>query len=246
LRSVDVIDDLVAEYERLDAILAGLTEQQWLSPSAAPGWSVCDVVLHLAQSEEAVGFSARNAGIERVSQIERGRLDERMADMVNAERAEPPVVFARWRTARVATVDALRNAAPESRLGWVTGSLKPATLATTRIAEHWAHGLDVTAPFDIPFPDTDRLRHVAWLGHSTLPWAFRFAGHEPRPVSCELIGPAGEVWRFGEPDTESTISGSAGAFCRVGAQRLAPEASGLRTAGPHAALALRVLRNYAG
>ena len=43
----------------------------------------------------------------------------------------------------------------------------------------------------------------------------------------------------------SVITGDAGAFCRVGAQRLAPVESGLVTRGPYARLALQVLRNYA-
>ena len=31
--------------------------------------------------------------------------------------------------------------------------VKPATLATTRLAEHWAHGLDITVPLGIKFPE---------------------------------------------------------------------------------------------
>jgi uncharacterized protein (TIGR03083 family) len=54
---VAVFDDLVAEQDRLDAILAGLNDAEWAAPSAAAGWSVADVVLHLAQSEEAVTAS---------------------------------------------------------------------------------------------------------------------------------------------------------------------------------------------
>ena len=46
--------------------------------------------------------------------------------------------------------------------------IRPATLATTRLAEHWAHGLDITVPLGISFPDTGRLRHVAWLAHRSL------------------------------------------------------------------------------
>src|SRR5215469_16194838 len=49
-----IIDDLVAEQDRLDAILEGLDDLQWASPSGCSGWSMTDVVLHLAQSEEAV------------------------------------------------------------------------------------------------------------------------------------------------------------------------------------------------
>jgi uncharacterized protein (TIGR03083 family) len=48
-----IFEDLEAEQERLRGILDGLDEAQWTSPSGAPGWTVADVVLHLAQSEEA-------------------------------------------------------------------------------------------------------------------------------------------------------------------------------------------------
>ena len=97
------------------------------------------------------------------------------------------------------------------------------------------------------FPDTDRLRHVAWLAHGSLPYAFAFAGEEPHPIFCELTAPDGAtLWRYGPADADSTISGAAGAFCRVGAQRMTPEESGLRATGPHGATALRVVLNYAG
>jgi hypothetical protein len=53
------------------------------------------------------------------------------------------------------------------------------------------------------------------------------------------------TWTFGPDDAESEISGPAGAFCRVAAQRLDPAASGLKATGPHGATALRVIRTYA-
>ena len=71
------------------------------------------------------------------------------------------------------------------------------------------------------------------------------ASVQPQPVFCELTGPDGEVWPFGPPDAESTVRGPAGAFCRVGARRLAAEESGLVTTGPYGQAALRLLRNYA-
>jgi uncharacterized protein (TIGR03083 family) len=49
-----VFDDLAAEQERLEGILDGLDEAQWASPSDAAGWTVADVMLHVAQSEESV------------------------------------------------------------------------------------------------------------------------------------------------------------------------------------------------
>jgi len=50
---------------------------------------------------------------------------------------------------------------------------------------------------------------------------------------------------YGPADAGSAISGPAGLFCRVAAQRLAPQESGLQVTGPHGATALRVLRTYA-
>src|SRR5437868_12459671 len=123
-----IFDDLGAEEERLEKILSGLDQAQWASASAADGWTIADVVLHLAQSEEAA--------------------------------------------AATATHGTLRGA-----LGAVTGdTTKPATLATTRLAEHWAHGLDIAGPLGADFPDTDRLKHIAWLAHRTLPYALSLAG----------------------------------------------------------------------
>jgi uncharacterized protein (TIGR03084 family) len=246
---VAIFDDLAAEQDRIERVLGGLSADQWLAPSAAAGWSVADVVLHLAQTEEAVVATistgptpiTHGAGAEG-----RKSVDDAMAEWVAAERAAAEVVFERWRRARRGALMALRAADPGRRVAWAAAPLAPRVLATTRLAEHWAHALDIVGPLGIDFPDSDRLRHVAWLAHRSLPYAFRTAGERPHDVRCDLTAPDGvTVWTYGDAAAASRITGAAGAFCRVGAQRLAPEAAGLTTTGPHADLALRVLRNYA-
>jgi uncharacterized protein (TIGR03084 family) len=240
-----VIDDLAAEQERLESLLAGLSEEQWSAPSAAAGWSVADVVLHLAQTEELVSASIANAG--RADLWERGDqpLDDAVDDAVRAERAPAEAIFRRWQSARRAAIDALRTADPAQRVPWAATPLKPAVLATTRLAEHWAHGRDITGPLGLSFPDTARLRHIAWLGHRTLPYAFEVARLAPHEIRCELSGPDGESWTYGPESADSVVRGPAGDFCRVGARRLAPADSRLVAEGPHAAESLTVLRNYA-
>ncbi|SNY37004.1 maleylpyruvate isomerase family mycothiol-dependent enzyme [Paractinoplanes atraurantiacus] len=237
----DVIDDLEAEQDQLETVLGELTPAEWLTPSAAAGWTVTDVVLHLAQTEEAVSAPSGAPDWRRFG----ATVDEAMDAMVRAEGAGPPAVFERWRAARRASVRTLRAADPEKRIPWVAAALKPRTLATTRLAEHWAHALDITDPLAVDYPDTARLRHIAWLGHSTLPYAFRLAGLPAAEVRCALTAPDGATWQFGAPGAASVITGPAAAFCRVGARRLTPSDSGLRTEGPHAGTALRLLRNYA-
>lgn len=243
--SNEIFDDLAAEQDQLEQVLEGLAADAWSRASGAAGWTVADVVLHLAQTEEAVVVAATDD--PQVTEWRRygDSVDEAMAALVRAERDAPQEIFDRWRAARRAALAALRQADPGQPLQWVAAPLKPRTLATTRLAEHWAHALDITGPFGLDYPDTPRLRHVAWLGHTTLPYAFSVAGEQPHEVYCELDAPDGTVWRFGSPEADSSISGPAGAFCRVGARRLAPEVSGLVTSGPYAAAALQVLRTYA-
>jgi uncharacterized protein (TIGR03084 family) len=245
-RGTGVYDDLEAEQDRLDEVLGALGRDDWGRPSAAAGWSVSDVVLHLAQSEELVVASAGGdpAPFAR-DPVRDASVGGFAGRRVEDERgASPDAVYRRWRTARRAAADALRGCPPGTRLPWATSPLSPATLATTRLAEHWAHALDITGPLGIAYPDTARLRHVAWLAVRTLPYAFGVAGLKPGAVRCELTGPDGEQWEFGPADAESSISGAAGAFCRVAAQRLAAEVSGLKATGPDAATALRVIRTY--
>jgi uncharacterized protein (TIGR03084 family) len=241
----DVIDDLEAEHDQFETLLSGLSAADWTAPSAAAGWTVADVVLHLAQTEEVIpaALAGEREGVDWRSFGD--DVDAAMAAMVRAQPASPPEVFERWRAARVASVRALRASDPGRRVQWVASTLKPRSLATTRLAEHWAHALDIAVPLGLDYPDTMRLRHVAWLGFSTLPYSFRLAGKPAPAVFCELTAPDGSTWHFGDPSAPSRITGPAGAFCRVGAQRLAPDASGLRTDGPDGETALRLLRNYA-
>ena len=254
MAGVTVFDDLAAEQDRLAGILSGLAEAQWLSPSGAAGWTVADVVLHLAQSEESVLATAAGRPLRTgFGAAAGGTVDERVAALVAAERAAPATVFGRWQQARLSALAALRAAGPDRPLEWVAAPVKPATLATTRLAEHWAHGLDITGPLGLDFPDTARLRHVAWLAHRTLPYAMALAGLPAVEVRCSLTAPdadgpdglAEPVWVFGPADAASVISGPAGDFCRVAARRLAPEQARMTVTGPHGAAALRLLRTYA-
>ncbi len=244
-RETSVFDDLAAEYARIDAVLAALEPDAWTRPSAAAGWTIADVVVHLAQSEEFVleSIAKNRSGFVREDGVP---LDELMDRLVVADRgATGAEVFERWRSASRSSVEALRDCSPGDRLPWAAVPLSARTLATTRLAEHWAHALDITGPLGVDYPDTARLRHIARLAQRTLPYAFETAGEKGGPVRCELTGPDGEVWRFGDEDAPSVIRGTAGEFCRVGARRLPVERTALTTEGPYAAAALRVMRNYA-
>ena len=51
--SVDLAVDLAGEQDALDAIVAGLSREQWLTPTPSPGWTVADQIGHLAYFDSA-------------------------------------------------------------------------------------------------------------------------------------------------------------------------------------------------
>ena len=44
----EVLDDLAAEQESLDSVVAKLAEDEWARPTPSPRWTVADQIAHLA------------------------------------------------------------------------------------------------------------------------------------------------------------------------------------------------------
>jgi uncharacterized protein (TIGR03084 family) len=214
-----------------------------------PGWTVADVVLHLALSEEGVvattsggtSFGGARANVDAT-------MDEIVEAQISSMRGSPPAdILERWTTVRRQSVAALRNADPGATFGWATNPLKPRTLATTRLSEHWIHANDIAQPLGLAFPDTDRIWHIARLAHRTIPYAYSRDGLGEAPkVRAELTAPSGEAWTFGEADADCVIRGHASEFCRIAGRRLAPaHATTIDTTGDRAGEVLELVRTYA-
>src|SRR4051794_9334142 len=96
----DVIEDLAAEQDQIEALLTKLSPADWLTPSAAAGWTVAAVVRHPAQPGGGVP-AALGAGGPLVRGAGYGSNgDAARAAMVRSRRAGPAEVFGRWRAAR--------------------------------------------------------------------------------------------------------------------------------------------------
>ena len=244
---------LAQQHAELADLLVSLQPEDWQRPTRCPGWSVADVVLHLAQTDEMAiaSLEGRMAGFmaqQLEGQPAATNVDDGAALMVERERGlTPTALLERWTTAS-STVDAmLSKADSHQRVTWVAGELSVRTLATTRLAECWIHTGDVAEAVGAELQAGDRLRHIARLAWRTLPYAFARDGKKlSGPVAFELTGPDGEAWTFlpeGEPAT--VVRGDGVELCLVAARRIAPSETRLSAEGADAGDVLELVRTYA-
>jgi uncharacterized protein (TIGR03084 family) len=247
-----IVRALTEQHRELDDVLSGLGADDWARPSRCSGWTIADVVLHLAQTDELAAASAQGR-LEDVAPEWAGAggdVDERAGVAVEQDRGAPGAeIYRRWRAASESARTMLAAADPSTRMRWVVGHLPARTLATTRLSEAWIHTGDVLEPLGVKQPPTDRLWHIARLAWRTLPYAFTRDSREPAgPVAAALTAPDGSAWEFGldgDPPPATVIRGPALDFCLVAGQRLDPRASGLTASGPDADAALALVRTFA-
>jgi uncharacterized protein (TIGR03084 family) len=123
-----------------------------------------------------------------------------------------------------------------------------ASMATARLMETWAHGVDVTDALGMPPSATSRLRHVAHIGVRTRDFAFGQHGL-PRPdaeIRVELAAPDGGSWTWGPETAEQRVTGPALDFCLRVTQRRHRDDLALVAVGADADRWLDLAQAFAG
>jgi len=80
--------------------------------------------------------------------------------------------------------------------------MRAGTMASARIMETWAHGLDIADALGVRRAPTDRLRHIADLGVRTRDHSFtthRLAVPNA-PFRVQLTPPSRQRWEWGPKD----------------------------------------------
>jgi uncharacterized protein (TIGR03084 family) len=245
-----LVADLRAEGDEIDALVRDLPPDGWSRPTPAPGWTVAHQIAHLAWTDERAllavtapdAFKAefvRFAGHDSASTV----VDEEAASA-----ARRPDLLSWWRTGREKLAETLLGSPPGVKLPWYGPPMSPASMATARLMETWAHGQDVADALGVRRTPTARLRHVAHIGVRTRDFAFITRG-SPVPAEqfrVELMGPDDELWTWGPEDAHQRVTGPALEFCLLVTQRVHRADTALVAVGAAADHWLDIAQAFAG
>jgi uncharacterized protein (TIGR03084 family) len=245
-----IIDDLDAEQEALRVVLGPLPASDWDKPTHAVGWSVRDQVSHLAYFDEAAtrAMLDHEAFVAEVQEVLQAGGDLEARYLTRGREMSPGDLLNWWRMASQALIATARKVDPSARVPWYGPAMSPASFITARLMETWAHGLDIVDVVDGGRPDTDRLRHVAFIGVRARPYSYNVRGKTPptTPVRVDLTLPSGVSLELGDPTPENVIRGTATDFCRVVTQRRHLADTNLEIKGPAAEEWMAIAQAFAG
>ena len=223
----DVLADLVAEQHALDPIVRQLSDEDWITSTASPRWTVTEQVAHLTYFDHAAAFAintpdrwdeetkrlfgAAGEGDVGVDNLTLGAV----SDLPASER------HGAWLVGRNALEQAGQALADDARVPWYGPSMGAKSFLTARLMECWAHGQDIVDAVGASRDASDRLRHIAQLGFITRGWTYinRKMEMPEGDVRVVLDAPSGDTWLWGPEDATSTVHGAAEAFCLVVTQR---------------------------
>jgi uncharacterized protein (TIGR03084 family) len=245
-----VIEDLRAESDALDRLVAELKTEEWALQTPAPRWTVAHQIAHLAWTDRSAlvavtdedGFRAL---VEKALAAPESFVDEGAEEIV---RLPPAELLNRWREDRTALDKALRAAPPGARFPWYGPPMSTASMATARLMETWAHGLDIADALGVTPAPTDRIRHIARLGFRTRDFAYAVHGlpTPTEPFRLELAGPGGDLWSYGPEDAPQRVTGPALDFCLLVTQRAHRDDLALEATGADADRWLDIAQAFAG
>jgi uncharacterized protein (TIGR03084 family) len=245
-----VVADLRAESDELDALVAELTDEGWRTPTPAPGWTIAHQIAHLLWTDDVavIAVTDETAFAEVLSDAAKnptGFVDAGAEELATRPAAE---LLAQWRATRTRLHDELPRVADGRKLPWFGPPMSAASMATARLMETWAHGLDVADALGVTRQPTARLRSIAHIGVRTRDFAFTVHGLVPPadPFLVELGAPDGSTWSWGPADATQRVTGSAEDFCLLVTQRRPRAELDVTAVGDDAQRWLTIAQAFAG
>ena len=248
--AVPMVADLRAESDELDALVADLPAARWAESTPASGWTIAHQIAHLLWTDRVALTAVTDEGgfavvLEEAAKNPTGFVDAGAEELALTP---PAQLLTDWRQTRARLHEELLAVADGRKLPWFGPPMSAASMATARLMETWAHGLDVADALGVNRPATARLRSIAHIGVRTRDFAFAQHGL-PAPAESfhvELAAPDGSTWSWGPEDAAQRVTGPALDFCMLVTQRRHRADLAMQATGQDADRWLDVAQAFAG
>jgi len=245
-----VLDDLRAESDALDVLVAELPAGRWGAVTPAEGWTVAHQIAHLSWTDRQALLAIEDPdAFSAELTYALGHLDTYVDEAATRDAAMPPAaLLERWRSSRARLWATLVAQPPGVRHPWYGPPMSTAAVATGRLMETWAHGQDIADTLGVRRTPTARLRHVVRIAVRARDYAFAAHGR-PAPRAefrWELTAPDGSLWSFGPEDADQRVSGPAEDLCLLAVQRRHRDDVALTAEGADADAWLSIAQAFAG
>jgi len=245
-----VLTDLAAECDDVDARVAALDNAGWRTPTPAVGWTIAHQIGHLAWTDQAALLAIREPDEFVRQTAELWTAADSLVDAAAEEGAAraPAELLAHWRAGRAELHETLADLPDGGRITWFGPPMSAASLATARLMETFAHGLDVAEALGESPKPTDRVRHVCHLGVRTRDFSYALRDLTPpaEPFRVELVGPSGDRWTWGPVDAEQSVAGDAYGFALLAIRRRHRDDVDVHAIGADADRWLDIIQAFAG
>ena len=212
----EILSNLVAEQQLLDQYLQSIPVRNWDTKTSFKNWNITAHVSYLSALEDLGHNVLKKKGTDfNKYKGPKGLEKFEKEAIAKGKDMRPQDVIEWWRMSRASVIESLAKCTPGKKITWWKNEIDCRTFAVTKLAETWAHSLDVYESMNKDYEDTVRVEHVALYGWLNAENATKLNKSKFEDLRIELIGPEYKAWQFGNENSKNTIKGSAGDWCRV-------------------------------
>lgn len=213
--------DFQDESKDLYKLIQNLSDDELNQKTGFKDWSINDVISHLHIWNLAADLSLLNPIEFKIFFIQVDSAFKQGKSLKEFEREYLATsgfeLIKLWRKSYEEVAEHFLKADPKARVQWAGPSMSVRSSITARLMETWAHAQEVYDVLGVERKNTDRIKNIVVLGVNTFAYTFRVRNEEvPKLMPCvRLTAPSGEIWTFGEENSEELIEGLAEEFCQL-------------------------------
>lgn len=236
--------------EQFASLIDDIDQDQWDTPTPAPGWSVKDQVGHVAFVFDIAALACTDAHAfkRQMSDVAKVGFEAAVQSALTKYTAgSGEDTRERWR-AKFSTVERAISQVDTATVPWLVKPLPPQVLTMAGMLEMFAHGQDIADALSRDIERTDTLAHLVHFVARTRDFGYESHGLTPpdHDFRFDVTLPSGRALSVGPPDAVDVVTGPAEHLCLLASRRRHVQDLDVSATGSQAQEWLHIAQAYRG